>query len=69
MASPKAEKTGKYLQLCQLLLEQGKCTQRQLQIVAEGFVYICAFRRPLLGALNQVWSFIQSFVNGRPLCK
>ena len=64
MASPKAEKIGKYLQLCHLLLEQGRCAQRQMQVVAGGFVYFCTFRRPLLGALNQVWTFIQSFVDG-----
>ena len=63
-ASPKSDKVGKYLQLCQLLLQQGRCTQRQMQVVAGGFVYFCTFRRPLLGALNQVWTFIQSFVNG-----
>ena len=47
-----------------VLLLQGKCTQRQAQVVAGGFVYFCTFRRPLLGTLNQVWVFIQSFVDG-----
>ena len=64
LASPKADKVVKYVQPCHLLLTQGRCTQRQMQVVAGGFVYFCTFRRPLLGALNQVWAFIQSFVDG-----
>ena len=64
VASPKAEKLAKYLRLCHLLLMAGKCAQRQMQVVAGGFVYFCTFRRPLLGALNQVWAFIQSFEGG-----
>ena len=65
MAAPKAEKIGKYVRLCQLLLSAGVCTQRQMQVVAGGFVYFCTFRRPLLGTLNQVWQFIQGFEKGR----
>lgn len=38
-ASPKAEKVAKYLHLCDLLLQEGRCTQKQMQIVAGGFVY------------------------------
>ena len=64
MAAPKADKLGKYIRLCQLLLSAGACTQRQMQVVAGGFVYFCTFRRPLLGALNQVWQFIQGFEHG-----
>ena len=65
MAAPKADKLGKYIRLCQLLLQARVCAQRQMQVVAGGFVYFCTFRRPLLGALNQVWQFIQSFETGR----
>ena len=43
-ASPKAEKIGKYIQLCQLLLDQGRCTQRQAQVVAGGFVVLSVDR-------------------------
>ena len=43
---------------------RGSAPQRQMQVVAGGFVYFCTFRRPLLGALNQVWAFIQSFEGG-----
>lgn len=64
VAAPKAEKLGKYLCLCHLLLTTGRCTQRQMQVVAGGFVYFCTFRRPLLGALNHVWEFIHSFEGG-----
>ena len=63
-AAPKAEKVSKYLHLCHLLLEKGRATQRQVQVVAGGFVYFATFRRPLLGALNSVWRFIQSFEEG-----
>ena len=63
-AAPKAEKVSKYLHLCHLLLEKGRATQRQVQVVAGGFVYFATFRRPLLGALNSVWRFIQSFEGG-----
>ena len=65
MAAPKADKIGKYVRLCQLLLSTGVCTQRQMQVVAGGFVYFSTFRRPLLGALNHVWQFIQGFETGR----
>ena len=45
------------LQLC----EQGKASQRQLQVVCGGLVYVSMFRRPLLGCLNTVWQLIGSF--------
>lgn len=67
-AAPKGDKLAKYLYLCQLLLQGGRCTQRQMQVIAGGFVYICTFRRPLLGALNAVWQFVQGFEHG-PWCQ
>ena len=63
-AAPKADKLSKYLHLCHLLLEKGRATQRQVQVVAGGFVYFATFRRPLLGSLNAVWKFVQSFEGG-----
>ena len=60
-AFPKPEKLLKYAQLgCQLLAE-GTSTVKQAQVVGGGFVYLAMFRRPLLGSLNAIWRFIQSF--------
>lgn len=67
-AAPKGDTLTKYLHLCQLLMESGRCTQRQMQMIAGGFVYISTFRRPLLGALNAVWQFVQGFEQG-PWCQ
>ena len=60
-ARPRPEKVMRYVQLTLLLLESGRCSQKQMQIVAGGLVYMAMFRRALLGALNAIWEFIQSF--------
>ena len=60
-ARPWPEKVLRYVQLALLLLEGGSCSQKQMQIVAGGLVYMAMFRRPLLGSLNALWEFIQSF--------
>lgn len=36
------------------LLDQA--SQKELQVVCGGLVYAAMFKRPLLGALNQVWA-------------
>ena len=46
---------AKYVRLGLELLKQGRASQKELQIVGGGFVYISMFRRPLLGSLNQIW--------------
>eukprot|EP00435_Cladocopium_sp_Y103_P053819 s178_g17.t1 len=58
LAFPKPEKVLRYMQLAKLLLEEGYSTQKQMQIVGGGLVYLAMFRRPLLGGLNHVWQFI-----------
>eukprot|EP00435_Cladocopium_sp_Y103_P040826 s373_g11.t1 len=58
LAFPKVEKILKYAHLSRLLLEEGKATQKQMQIVGGGLVYMAMFRRPLLGGLNHIWQFI-----------
>ena len=58
IAYPKVEKVLKYAHLSRLLLEAGEATQKQMQIVGGGLVYMSMFRRPLLGGLNQIWQFI-----------
>ena len=61
---PRAEKIVKYVQLSLLLLAGERCTQKQIQIVAGGLVYMAMFRRPLLGTLNAIWEFVTSFEQG-----
>ena len=58
VAYPKVEKVLRYAHLARLLLESGKGSMKQLQIIGGGFVYIAMFRRPLLGSLNHIWQFI-----------
>ena len=43
------------------LLAKGVATQKELQVVAGGLVYMSMFRRPLLGSLNSLWCMIESF--------
>lgn len=65
-------KPGKVMRYCQLavdLLKSEKCTQKQLQVVAGGFVYLCMFRRPLLGCLNHIWTAISAFEGFPPVVK
>ena len=58
IAFPKIEKVLKYAHLAKLVVQAGEATQKQMQIIGGGFVYICMFRRPLLGSLNHIWQFI-----------
>ena len=71
VAFPKESKLLKYVTAALHLCHQGLVTQRQVQVVAGGLVYMSMFRRPLLGGLNNVWGFIESFNNfgrqARPL--
>eukprot|EP00435_Cladocopium_sp_Y103_P058318 s757_g20.t1 len=67
VAVPKVEKVLKYAHLSRLLLEEGKATQKQMQIVGGGLVYMAMFRRPLLGGLNHIWQFILH-CEGYPPC-
>lgn len=59
IAYPKPQKLGLYLGLALELVRRGNATQREMQVVCGGFVYFCLFRRPLLSALNSVWTFIE----------
>ena len=58
IAVPKREKVLKYVQLAMMMLERGRCTLKQAQVVGGGLVYLAMFRRPLLGSLNGIWRFI-----------
>ena len=61
LAYPKESKLSKYVSMGMKLVEQRYVTQRQMQVVCGGLVYFSMFRRPLLGLLNGVWRFIESF--------
>ena len=67
--TPKPSKVFKYAFLGLQLLEEGRASQKQLQIICGGFVYCCMFRRALLGLLNSVWAFIMSFEGEPPVIK
>ena len=57
-AAPKGAKVVKYVRLACELLIRGCATQKELQIVGGGFVYLAMFRRPLLAGLNALWTRI-----------
>lgn len=61
VAFPLEAKLVKYFSMALDLCQQVKATQKQWQVVCGGLVYISMFRRPLLGALNQVWQHILAF--------
>ena len=67
--SPKPSKVFKYISLGLQLLEEGKASQKEMQIVCGGFVYCCMFRRALLGMLNAVWAFIISLEGEPPVVR
>lgn len=69
VAYPREQKLLKYLSIAATLAGQSWATQRELQVACGGLVYISMFRRSLLGCLNAVWSYIESFdrVNSRRL--
>ena len=67
VAYPKPVKLNKYM--ASLLLQEETCNQKQAQVVAGGLVYISMFRRPMLGCLNQLWQFIESFRGYPPFIK
>jgi len=54
----KPSKVARYIALAIELLERGTATQRELQVIGGGFVYVAMFRRPLLAGLNQIWRSI-----------
>lgn len=61
LAYPKEQKLVKYLSSALSLLGQTSVSQREMQVVCGGLVYVSMFRRPLLGTLNSVWKFIEAF--------
>ena len=64
LAFPKEQKLAKYISATLALVRQPLVSQRQMQVVCGGLVYVSMFRRALLGTLNAVWKFISSFPAG-----
>ena len=56
--SAKPSKVAKYVKLGLEVIARGRASQRELQVVGGGFVYIAMFRRPLLSSLNHIWRSI-----------
>ena len=61
VAFPRKGKLIKYVAATMALVESKVVTQKQMQVVCGGLVYISMFKRPLLGTLNAVWRFIHTF--------
>ena len=61
MAYPREVKLLKYITAALRLCHQPQVSQRQMQVVCGGLVYISMFRRPLLGSLNSVWRQVEDF--------
>ena len=68
-AYPKPAKILKYTQLALMTLKIGRCSQKEMQVVAGGLVYIATFRRSLMGGLNGIWTFIESFNDYPPVIR
>lgn len=67
VAYAKPEKILKYMGLGWELVQRGRASMKELQVVSGGFVYICMFRRALLSSLNEVWSQIESLKKFPPV--
>ena len=61
IAFPRESKLLKYVGAALRLCSQRYVSQRQMQVVCGGLVYMAMFRRPLLGGLNAVWRQIEDF--------
>ena len=62
----KPPKVAKYVALCLQLLLRGSASQKELQVVGGGLVYVAMFNRPLLSGLNQIWRMIVD-LDGKPV--
>ena len=65
-ASPKPEEVMRYVRLACEAVVQGKASQRELQVIGGGFVYIAMFRRPLLSGLNAIWKRVVELEGLKP---
>ena len=65
-AGPKPEKVMRYVKLACEAVIHGRASQRELQVIGGGFVYIAMFRRPLLAGLNALWRRVVELDKLRP---
>ena len=56
--SAKPSKVARYVSLILETLQRGNASQRELQVLGGGMVYVCMFKRPMLAGLNQIWRSI-----------
>lgn len=63
----KASKVTKYLLAVVEVVKQGRASQKQLQMLAGGLVYLFSFRRCLMSCLNEIWTFIIRCSNDKGL--
>ena len=68
-AYPKPEKILKYSQLALLTVRTGRCSQKEMQVIAGGLVYLATFKRALMGSLNAIWQFIEEFNKYPPVVR
>ena len=66
VVSAKTSKVARYAALALELIVRGTATQRELQVVGGGLVYVAMFKRPLLSGLNCIWQQITSLENCPP---
>ena len=59
-AMAKPSKVVKYVRLALELILKGHASQKELQVVGGGLVYVSMFRRPVLCGLNHIWRSIVS---------
>ena len=69
VAFARPSKILKYLGLAWEVITRGRASQKELQVVAGGLVYICMFRRALLSSLNAIWGHIESLKKEPPVVK
>ena len=69
VAYAKPSKILKYIGLTWEVLQRGAATQRELQVVIGGLVYITMFRRALLCSLNAVWAHIEALSSEPPVVR
>lgn len=68
MVYAKMGKIAKYIALILQVLQVGWASQKELQVIGGGMVYIAMFKRPLLCGLNQIWRQIVH-LEGQPRWK
>ena len=60
LAMAKPSKVVRYVRLVLELLLQGHASQKELQVIGGGLVYVSMFRRPVLSGLSHIWRSIVS---------